>query len=244
MSDFYPIGVASSVAKQFGYSWQKTLEFARKEHLNPIQLYLPQQLTAEHIRIISQLKAEDLYLHLPVKFNKESIQQIVQKKEFSATLFIQHEKYLANDDLDFLQNSSLKLGVENDSDSEVGSFLKFIKRLNERGLLQSAVLDIPRFYKQFHKKNSVESITAEIVKVLKFCSYERIPVIFIIIDSISFSMDREEWTVLFNGLVPWKKIFIAGKKLYIPLKSYLFEYEDYDMVKKSVIALREFLCNV
>ena len=236
--DCIPLGIASSVAYTYGYSWQKTLELAKKLNLSVIQLHINQFEPDFNL----QLKTEtfdQLYVHLNSEFNYSHpfITNIGKYSRLQA--LIQHEKYIKDGDINFLSRHHLPLALENDNGEKINGFITKLESLMRSELDLHVVIDYTRFVHQFHNRYSLNDIFEHVVDILNLCKVQNIPVLLHTIDISSFDPHSSNWLPVFEGLVSWDKLFSFVIESSIPVKAVIFEYEDFSNTEKSVYSLRE-----
>jgi len=236
---FIPIGIASSVAKASGFDWMKTIEIANKLNVSVIQLHLNQFKPEFNWQLNLAERFKQIYIHLPADFNYKHPFVASLKNIPNSPLLIQHERYLNRDDIDFFIASRLPLGFENDQQNYLYGYFDQLKKLHYLGLNIAAVIDLPRFYHQFIGKQDEKEIYNHILNVLTWCKSLQISVIMHTIDIADYQPKQASWTPIFEGILPWKEVLTFSIKESIPVKSIIFEYEDFPNMEKSICLLRE-----
>ncbi len=237
------IGIASSIACQFNFNWQKTLHFAKELNVSIIQLFLPPIALLK--QYVNEIESEadnisELYFHLPKPKQAEEISDYYKQLKLrkSVDLIIQHEKFLDGKTLNYIEENKLPFGLENDQTNNINSYLERLDELKNINIDLTAVIDVSRFYLQYHERFSAKEIYNEIIKILDYCDKQSIPVVFHVIDHVDYEAERNSWTALFSGIIPWKNIFNYAFEHNIFVKSIIFEYEDFHKTKVSVDLLR------
>lgn len=239
----FQIGVATSVSREFDYSWQDTIDFCAQNFITCVQFY--HSFETESFPIKDSQKIIDAYVHLNEKFNEhpEKIDKFFQDfaKLFRMNGFIVHEDWLNNQEyvagLDLLQ---CPVGIENANGPKLSSFIEILENLNIKKNQIFAVLDIHRFYNNFYKDYAEELITDHIFSLIKWLKSREMNYILHIIDSKSYSEKREDWCPLFEGVIPYGKIlFQIMKYNYYPARL-IFEYEDKKNTLYSIQNLNKF----
>jgi len=244
----FQIGIASSIAKPFGYSWSRTLEAASRLNLSLVQFYIPED-RQELLNQLSSVKSAktggfEIYFHLPnvsdMEFLLNSLQLI--NEYFPDKLYIIHERLFDPKLIGFLAPLKLQIAIENDSaTSDILYYHKLLGQLNGSGINFTAVFDYSRFYIQFASGNKVNEIENQAMEIIRFCQRTKTTLLFHVIDHSDQNAMRENWTVLFDGLLSWKDLISYALKETDVLKSLIFEYEDYDQTEKSIERLKSWI---
>lgn len=227
------VGIASSVARDHAYSWSKTVRYAQELKISAVQFYLPDSkfINNAYREVLPDLKFfKEIYFHLPPE-NKNLDYIHADMKKY---LFIQHERFINSGLINTIQQYKSPFGIENDNRSEISTFIHHIEDAANHHIDVYAVIDPSRYYHYFYSALSIEIITAEIFNILRYCSKNNIPVILHIIDHNTFVAHRSNWTSLFDGVLPWTKIFDYIIRNRIPLRSVIFEYENFEHTRQSI----------
>ncbi len=242
------VGIASSVAKAFGYDLQKTILFARELQVSLIQLYLP-SLRKLHDYFSQFKKYADsscaFVWHLPPITDSAQFEQYLKelKKHLDVGILIQHERLLNGALSRLINKSGYTLGLENDDAVNYKeSFLLAVKQYYRQTHQDLAVvLDVSRYFHQRHQRYSSDVLICALQSLFDFCKTNTIDLIFHVIDHKTLEAGREHWTPLFDGDIPYVSLFDYIRKKNIPLKSCIFEYEDYEKTRLSVQRLISFM---
>ncbi|MHB2148886.1 hypothetical protein ACX8XP_07505 [Calditrichota bacterium LG25] len=240
MLTFAKLGLASAVARPQNYSWQTTIEYARRAKFRQIQLFLnPAQLTEQFLTLLQKSAGEfTLHLHLPTDFPPNDF--AVFLNTFGRSLerevyLIQHQPYRQNVLQLSLNSDQIRIGIENDF-AEQGplDFLEVILGLQDEDERILPVLDIPRFFHQAAAGRTFEHTARQVVQLIsRLLAMER-PFIIHALDHPEGKTRRQHWQPLLQGDLPWRlliKMFIKRPEL---LKCLMFEYENWNMVKQSI----------
>jgi len=238
------IGIATSVAKAWGYDWQETLRLAEVMGLRLVQFYLPPagQLNAHLQKLHNTLPAGwQVLFHLPANISGElPVYLRSLKKYFPGTMLIQHETYLDGQTAAAISDAGLIAAAENDAAprSELFSFRHLLFSLFEKNRENlAAVLDVSRFYHQFYRRYPTEVITQEVLHVVQLLRQLRLPTVLHVIDHTSADARRSNWCPLFEGRLPWKEILQPQILQGVDLRYVIFEYETPATSSASIINL-------
>ncbi|APF19398.1 hypothetical protein Calab_3698 [Caldithrix abyssi DSM 13497] len=240
MLTFAKLGLASAVARPQNYSWQTTIEYARRAKFRQIQLFLnPLQLTDQSLALLQKSAAEfTLHLHLPTDFPQNDLPTFLntfgQSLEREVYL-IQHQPYRENVLQLSLNSDKIRIGIENDFPKQTPpEFLALILRLQNEDERILPVLDIPRFFHQAAASQTFEQTARQVGQLIfRLLAMER-PFIIHALDHPAGKTTRQHWQPLLQGDLPWRlliKMFIKRPEL---LKCLMFEYENWNMVKQSI----------
>lgn len=241
------LGVATSISKENQYSWQTTTEFAKNHNINSIQFYYPKNKSLPKIRNFPKFK--NIYLHLPQDYDSR-VEELIEfaiefRKLYNSNKIIIHQK----DNLSFeslkqiikiFNQAGFIIGIENESEKDINSFYEVIVSLHRCGVDFFVVPDIHRFYYNYSNLNTDKEIYDSIIEILRFCNYSDIKIVLHVIDSISFKSNRNDWVALFDGIVPYKKLFKLLWQKHITVESLIFEYENFKYVINSLENLTNF----
>ncbi len=236
MSKFLNIGIATSVARDQHFSWKTTFQLARGAGLLHVQFYVDSlaRIQSNKSLIAQNVDGMDFFFHLPSlndpEIAKTMIKTILEIRQ-KPTLFIVHQNYLHNLQSIASSTENLLFAVENDQpNAEPLEFLELVKENNF-----TPVLDIPRFYHQNFGKRKLSEISCQIFELIEhlLTMDARFLIHAIDFDRLS-SGNRETWCPLFEGIVPWTKILemVCNRQEF--LKSFILEYENWDMTQKSL----------
>jgi hypothetical protein len=241
------LGVATSIAKDNHFSWQDTVDYARKQNLNSIQYYVPQN---KILPITSNLaNLENTYLHLPIDYDSKTEELILFSKDFKSNynsnklIFHQKESLVfqkTKEVIEKFNQAGFLVGVENEGSKDLNSYYELVNFLSESNVKFYAVLDIHRFYCNYSDKFENELIFEMICKLIDFCSKSGIKIVMHIIDSKSFKINRDDWVPLFEGIVPYPQLLNYISKMKITIESIIFEYEATAPLTNSLENLKNF----
>ena len=241
------LGVATSIAKNNQFSWQDTIDFTLSLKLNSIQFYLPHNKILPEISNIYKFK--NIYLHLPNDYDS-GLNELISisseyKKSYKSDKILFHQKESLSNErtLDIIKkfnHQGLVVGIENDGGKELYSYYELIEFFTMNKVKFFAVLDIHRFYHDYYEKHETEMILEMIFKLFNLYSQNKIKIVLHIIDSKSFSSDRNMWVPLLNGIVPYPDIFNLISKKQIDIESIIFEYESKKSVSSSLKNLKKY----
>lgn len=239
------LGVATSIAKRYQYSWQHTINYCLTNGLDAIQFYLLQALSIQNITAGNSISKK--YLHLPTNFpenHKNIIAACMQFKSFykSDKLIVhQNEALTIRNQIDIiskLTDSGFVVGIENEGERDLKLYIKLLEKCKLAQKNFFAVLDIHRFFHDYCKIYACEIIQDEIIRILRWCNDSETSILLHVIDSKSFSGDRQYWCPIFNGLVPYSDIFGYIRDKNISIESIILEYETEYNTMSSIEALR------
>ncbi len=235
------IGIATSIARTAGYDWRETLRLAQDLDVRLVQFYLP---PIEHLEVELQTLRDELPIdwqtlfHLPPCPHSKMFGYLrTLKKYFPASVLIQHEKFFNRKTEDAISEAGFLPAPENDalSGAELSSFREqLVSILKHNNAKLVPVLDISRFFHQFHHRYESEAITREALSILQLIQQYDLPLILHVIDHISFAAKRRNWRPLFNGDLPWKRILQDVILQNINLRYVIFEYETPDSTASSI----------
>lgn len=245
------LGVATSIAIDNQYSWQDTVDFAKKNRLNTIQFYIPENIKIPQISNLPLFK--NCYLHFPNDYDS-TLERCLSfsndfKKMYNSEKIIIHQK----EDLTFneskiiiecINQNDLFVGLENEGQTDLFSYFNLLEYLSKSVNKMFAVIDIHRFYNNYNSNYNNEEIIEMIFKLLEFCQSLDLKIILHIIDSKSFKNNRNDWVPIFEGIIPYSRLlnFIYNKK--INIESIVFEYESLADVKNSLENMKKIDYNI
>jgi hypothetical protein len=241
------LGVATSIAKKFGYSWDHTIDFCLQHQLNLIQFYWQTPLPILCTPDILKLKRR--YFHLD-KISLSGHSEILDtckqfKGGYDSDRLILHQEQnwesgktgtLIRDlnDLGFIA------GIENHDGKSLPDFGALIEKCCNLGNHIFVVLDAHKFFYCFHRKHSAEEIRTALGELLLFCHQLNLTLVLHIIDSHSFEADRLAWCPVFDGLIPYRFIFDIIIHNAIPCDGIILEYEVESHAVESIRRLRKY----
>jgi len=244
----FDIGIATSIAKHKNYSWSYTAKCANTLNVTSVQLYLPSDNIIPDIR--NTKNYSNRYLHLPNDyFIKISTYldciKIFQKRYKSSKIIIHQNDNLNKDQyseiISLFNKNSIMVGMENESYTEIDTYLDLVESLSKANDNVFAVLDVHRFYHNFHGRFDRLKITNAIMTFIDFCAKNQLKVVIHVIDSISYDSDRKKWVPVFHGIVPYKEIFNYLLKIELPIESIILEYESMENIIESINNINSFL---
>jgi hypothetical protein len=245
------VGVATSIAFDNQYSWQDTYDFAITNQLNSIQFYVTPDY---RLPIISDFKHfKNIYLHLPIDYDVRVkdlmlfINNFVTKYHSKKLIIHQKEGLTFQKQASIIREyyeNKLLVGVENEGQQDLGIFLDLIQFLNQTGIKFFVIVDIHRYFFNYIDKYEDKEIFLMILETLDYCKNNNLPIVLHVIDSMSFKGDRQDWIAILEGIVPYRQLFKTILKKKIDIESIIFEYENYQHVKKSLDNLKKFDYNI
>jgi hypothetical protein len=245
------LGIASSIAKESGFSWEQTIADADRLGVSLVQLYLPPEPDSiqNYMQLLdaSAYAGFSCYFHLPDSVNSNQLKRYQQNlgQHSKSALFILHEKYFSDNLLDVLLEQQLMIGIENDAPGpEIDLYLKRLSQLNKYGINLTVVFDYSRFYAQFYEKYGTAKIAERSAEIIRFCRDHYVPLVLHVIDHWDVKAQRENWTVLFDGRLPWKKLIKNALDKAPVLKSLVFEYENYNHTEQSIWELGKWITSI
>lgn len=239
------LGVSTSIAKKYQYSWKYTIDYCLENNLEAIQFYLSQ---IEIPKISAGCTIVKKYLHLPVLL-QGNLNPILNacneyRTYYKSNKLIIHQKesISINSQIKTIllfTNQGYKIGLENDGGDNLKSYFKLIESYYRLDDNVFAVLDVHRFFHNHYHIYPKEIILDEVIRTLKWCKQMNINIVLHAIDSTSFGGDREFWCPIFKGLIPYRDIFfyLVNKEIYI--ESVIFEFETEDNTSMSITALKK-----
>ena len=240
------IGVATSIAKKYDYSWQFTIEFCLKQGLDSIQFYMPTDYIIPNIP--SALKIANKYLHLPPNFlanETETFQacdNFVSYYRSNKLIMHQNDSYspdrLRSIILAF-NHKEFQIGLENDGNNSIENYYNLLHAYLSSNMNVFPVLDVHRFFHDFYKIFHFEIILDMIIRILNLCARFEKKVVLHIVDSTTFSSDRLHWCNVFQGLVPYRDIFNYINRKQILIETIIFEYEAENITIESIKKIKE-----
>ena len=237
--DHGKVGIATSVAKEYGFSWQKTIEWALSEKLEHIQFFInPQTLKQDLIFYLKYAQGLQAYFHLPSQAGEATVHYCLHTLRSllgkAPIVLVQHQQWAQTVQRFLPFYSEMILAVENDSpETEPHAFMDFLQTqvLPHQNW---AVLDIPRFYFQAPGRISSRDITAQIDLLIEFLGKHSVPFLIHAIDQTDRGGDRSHWKPFLQGDLPWLHFIGKIKNVCSELKCLLFEYENWDMAKEGI----------
>ena len=240
MIPFAKLGLASSVAKAQNFSWLKTVELAGQFKFRQIQLYLnPSFLDENHAQLLLQTSARfRVHLHLPPCVNEPKIQLFLERylKELKTPIFlIQHQTHWKTTDLFPLQTDLAINGLENDAPRKTPkAFLDFFLERAQKEPRLIPVLDVSRFFVQAPPYLPFDEVQKQVIAIFLKLQELNQPFIIHAIDHPARQFKHQFWKPLLEGDLPWSKIIkIVNLRLDL-LKCFMFEYENWSKVRKSI----------
>ena len=236
----FNLGVASSVAKEYDYSWQHTADIAASFNLTALQLYLHNTDSIEYVPGVTRFN--QIYLHLPDIAYKSApaVSDICIKfrNYYSSNNLIIHQPHLQTakgfiDGLDELVDKGFRIGIENHKTTDLHAYFELLQHIKGKGCYY-AVMDIHKFFYNFYQNVDLEVILETLRSLLHLCKKENIGVVLHLIDSISYSGGREFWQPIFNGILPYRDIFDYILDRGIEIEAVIFEYENEAHIQQSV----------
>ncbi|GEM_PF-4443102 len=233
------LGIASSVAKEFGFDWGKTIEFARAQNLDHVQLFInPDSLKKDLATFLKSGTGLKACFHLPAQAGEATVQYCLHTLHTFVTdnpiVLIQHQQW-ANTVQRFLPfYPGMILAIENDQPQATPE--AFRQYVQEQATLQSvwAVLDIPRFYHQAPEETPFKKITRQIESLLAFLHQQSIPFLVHAIDQSQQGGERSFWKPFLEGDLPWLHFIKIIRNSSDLLKCFVFEYENWNMAKEGI----------
>lgn len=241
------IGVATSVARDNSFSWDDTVDFTLFHKLNSIQFYVPQNKILTKIPDHKYFK--NIYLHLPIEYDLNTDELLVFasnfKTYFNSNKLIIHQKESLSlqetfEIIEKYNNAGFFVGIENEGSQDINSYFDLINFLSWQKCKFFVVPDIHRFYFNFALKHDESIIYKKIIKIFKYCNNSDIKIILHVIDSMSFKSNRNDWIPIFEGIVPYSRLFKFISNHHINIESLIFEYENYDHVTNSLENIKKF----
>ncbi len=246
MLPFSKLGLANSVAYQEHYSWQVTIELAKQKQFSTIQLYVNDtNIDENHLTIIKEAtQLFNIHLHLPSAIASDAVKEFLD--EFLAisqkeVILIQHQRYWFTVDeiKPILRNRNVLIAIENDlPKTKPIDFLNFLLKTRKDWSGLIPVLDISRFFVQKPIKENEQKIKKQLLEMLKTIIEYNWPFILHTIDHAYHQLERHAWQPLFEGQLPWSQIFKIMEPHLELLKCLMFEYENWDMVERSIENMR------
>ncbi len=233
------VGIATSVAKEYGFSWQRTIEWARSAHLKHIQFFInPQTLKQDIVTYLKYAQGVQAYFHLPPQAGEATVHYCLQTLcgfiGDGPIIIVQHQQWAHTVQRFLSFYPRMILAIENDDDQSMPlSFQRFL----EAEVLPTgcwAVLDIPRFYHQAPETFSHREITLQIDQLLEFIRRHTLPFLVHAIDQTEQGGQRRFWQPFLQGDLPWLHYLKKFKNMSEELKCLLFEYENWDMAKEGI----------
>jgi len=247
MIPFEKLGLASSVAKAWDFSWDKIIELASRSNFQQIQLYLSEQhlrtSTASFLKNV-QLKFT-VHLHLPPSLLPEEkwndFLLLLHKNIHSRIYLIQHQPF--GDDLNQFLNKfpfeNFLPGIENDLPNQWPlDFLNWFLKVKSYVPEALPVVDVPRFFHQAAPKSDFAEIAIQVIELIRRLQQMNKPFILHAIDHPINNTDRPFWQPLLLGELPWSEILNLVKLKPDLLKCLMFEYENWNMVQDSIQNLK------
>lgn len=257
-------GVANSIAKDKNYDPVDTLDFAIKQHIKCVQLYIDQAWEQKPLLLdlITTRACQNgivLLCHAPEPLN-ESVCEKEILSVASRLLTYQKEKYLvvhfdeqqpidtALTCINRLNRSGFTVCVENYYQSYCPD--KLIDTINQYNLLLEnayydhhallPVIDIPRFFiTQIRDQINPLFLTKMIFNHLALYSYT--PIVHVI-DVSHWDQNRDSWCAVGKGLIPYRHIFRFLKENAIVAEFYIFEFENTEQVVQSIQYINRSCC--
>lgn len=258
------IGTATSVAKDNNYDALDTLQFAKENNISLVQVYLNNELKtqpgliAEAAHFAGQNDIS-LICHSPTSLNpgifekdtipraKELLKFQNQKKltvHFDESVHLEEAVGL----IEKLAGEGLHVYLENFyADTKETALLNNINTFNaifsaakEKKLPVIPVIDLPRLFKE-NITSRCDSLFLTTV-VLHFLHVHSFPIGLHMIDFSDYSQDRDCWTAVGKGLMPYKKIFDFCTNTGMVFDHCVLEYEDKQMCLDSLKPAADLLC--
>ena len=240
------IGVATSIAKKYNYSWDITAQFCEKHLLTAIQFYLSSNFEIPELSLPSTIGKR--YLHLPADVYDNPEKYFSVCNRFRS--LYQTDKLVLHQDCTFSPNDQVSIirefnkqgfivGIENENTKGLSNYLELLKLNISSGNKAFCVLDIHKFFNIFHKDCHLELIKDAITRILSYCKKYDINILLHIIDSKSFQGDRNHWRPMFKGIVPYTEIINYISEKAIDIDAVIFEYENESLVIESLENLKD-----
>ncbi len=248
MIPFEKLGLASSVAKAWDFSWEKTIELASRSNFSQIQLYLSEQhLRPSTVSLLKNVQLKfTLHLHLPPSLSPEKWNDfllLLHKNIDSKIYLIQHQPFWddLNQLLKNLPSENFVSGIENDLPNQWPlNFLHwFLVKVKSHVPKALTVIDVPRFFHQAAPEADFTEIAAQIVELIRQLQQMNQHFILHAIDHPKGKTDRPFWQPLLQGELPWPEILNLVKLKPDLLKCLMLEYENWDMVQDSIQTLKK-----
>lgn len=257
----YTIAAATSISKAKNYDALDTLMYCQQNNVSSVQLFLDNSLLGndrniDTVRDYAKEHAIALTCHAPVSLNDEIfIGTIIDS--LSRILAFQDKSYVIihfDENVDFevalsiietLNNRSLTVCLENfyektDERSVLNNICVYNALLTAakmKGLDVVPVFDLPRlFIADITRKLNSKHMTDLILKTIAINHYK--PILHLI-DYTDYSQERDTWTSIGKGIMPYREIFELMKALAISLDHIVLEYEDKKMFIESIPFLEQ-----
>lgn len=253
------IGIANSVSANFDFDPMDTIEFAKQENFDVIQIFLNDQLLDRedlHPKLRKRLnKFEKVYYHAEGFFNKEFPQKEYYRKltrflqKMNSPNYILHfDEKIDIDNLfkltDKLSAEGFRILVENyfqrssraSSEKNIKKYTALFTLVNNVDNILFPVLDIPRL---FHKKLGFRKAEALewCYQLLNFFGNKNIPIVLHLVDCKDATQSRASFCALGEGYIPYPEIFAFIKKTNAPISDIILEFED----KINPVVSRKFI---
>ena len=235
------VGIATSVAKEYGFDWLKTIEWARSENLNHVQFYInPQTLKEDLVSYLKYAQGLNACFHLPAAAGEATIQYCLHTLQTFVTqnpiIIIQHQQWAPTVERFMPYFPEMILAIENDfPGSEPDAFRGILQeKLENSGVPFWAVLDIPRFYHQAPPELTFKQITSQIDGLFEFLQNHSLPFLIHAIDQTEEGGERTYWRPFLKGDLPWLHFIKTLRNSSDLLKCFVFEYENWSMAKDGI----------
>ncbi len=256
------IGVATSVSKLQAWDPLDTLDFAIKNEIPLVQLYLNEtllkdKLLQEKVRIVTKDSHITVTCHLPGFLNRRDLTPAIVEAACAVLVFEKKKQVVVHFDeattfdeaiqcIKTLHGRGLSVGIENYHvnysaiNKNVSKYCHLISKAKEIGLNVCAVFDIPRlFIKEIASNHNSLNLANKILKSLAQIKY---PLILHCIDVTDANQDREDWCAIGQGIIPYDKIFQLIKSTGNLLDHVVLEFEDKDKICESIGVIKK-LCS-
>lgn len=257
------IGVATSVSKDKNYDSMDTLEFAKKNNINLVQIYLNDELLGKPEFLVKVTKyAKDnnisLLCHSPEPLNNNVFKNNIIGCANELLKYQGRKKFIIHFDETIELSDSLKF-IEELNKKKLCVYLEnFYSELNIFTLLRNInifisifsitknsnlsvipVVDLPRLF-----INGIANKLDSLIFTKQLFDYLAIHTVSVALHMIDFSDNRQgksSWTVIGKGLMPYNDIFNFCKTLGISFDHCILEYEDKKLFLDSVKPTENFL---
>jgi hypothetical protein len=228
------LGLASSVAKEFNWSWAETVRMCRETGAGAVQFYLSGEQDIPDI----PTGIKKIYLHLAPDFDYASHYELLSRVCTQLPLnglIIHRVDPVFSRIPDLISLSRIApVFVENHSGSTPSVLKQELVSLGSEGLRINPVIDVHRFFNNFHPHFTRAQILTEIFALLEWAWGSGRKIVLHIIDSHRFDSDRSEWCVTGDGIIPYVELFqfIAVKN--IEIEAAILEYESIQFLNNSL----------
>ncbi len=260
-----PIGVANSVSFNFGYDPFDSINYANQSGFDIVQIYLAPDFVSQESnlkKLTDTLKTHQFsgtYFHAHGLLNPNFLSQDYARIIFAFLNDVQADRLVIHFDekasiedglsvIETLTNENKRVYLENyfqesgqkSAEKNLRKYMALFTLANSQEVQLRPVIDIPRFFNDRLGLPEAEALQW-CYQFFNYFGNRQIPLLLHLIDAEDTDQNRNSFTTIGEGYIPYQKIFDFMNKTSTPLEGIILEYEDKVTPLNSVDRIRDFL---